>query len=44
MVKDTLSYPIVKRKPEKILGDSSRIIARLHLPEDPQRIAKIPQL
>ncbi|MEO1666310.1 MAG: glycoside hydrolase family 130 protein [Chloroflexota bacterium] len=35
------SQPIAKRKPEKILGDISRVITRLHLPDDPQRIVKI---
>jgi predicted GH43/DUF377 family glycosyl hydrolase len=43
MVKDTQTQPRVKRKREKILGDSSRVITRLHLPDDPQRIAKIIQ-
>ncbi len=43
MVKDTGSQPRVKRKREKILGDSSRVITRLHLPDDPQRIEKIIQ-
>ncbi len=43
MVKDTQAHPRVKRKREKILGDSSRVITRLHLPDDPQRIAKIIQ-
>jgi predicted GH43/DUF377 family glycosyl hydrolase len=43
MVKDTGSHLKVKRKREKILGDSSRVITRLYLPDDPQRTAKIIQ-
>lgn len=43
MVKAKQSHPIVKRKPEKIMQDSSRVITRLHLPDNPQRIAKIIQ-
>ena len=43
MVRRTRSQPIVNRKPEKILGDSSRVITRLNLPEDPQRVARIIQ-
>ncbi len=43
MVKATRSHPIVKRNAEKIQGDSSRVITRLHLPEDPARIARIIQ-
>lgn len=31
----------IKRKKKKILGDSSRVIARLHMPGDPHRIPKI---
>ena len=31
----------IKRKKKKILGDSSRVIARLHIPGDPHRIPKI---
>jgi hypothetical protein len=41
MFKSPRSHPIVKRKAEKILGDSSRVITRLHLPEDPNRIRRI---
>jgi len=33
----------VKRKAIKIVGDTSRVIARLHLPDDSHRIAKIIQ-
>jgi predicted GH43/DUF377 family glycosyl hydrolase len=40
MVRRTRSQPIVNRKPEKILGDSSRVITRLNRPEDPQRVTK----
>lgn len=43
MVKAKRSHPIVKRKPEKIVRDPSRIITRLHVPEDSQRIVKIIQ-
>ncbi len=43
MVKTKRSHPIVKRKSEKIMRDSSRVITRLHLPDDPQRSAKIIQ-
>lgn len=43
MVENTRSQPIIKRKPEKILGDASRVITRLHLPEDPERVARIIQ-
>lgn len=43
MVKLKRLHPIVNRKPEKILGDSSRVITRLHLPEDPQRVGRIIQ-
>ena len=43
MVKDTQPHPLVKRKSEKILGDSERVITRLHLPEEPNRIANIIQ-
>jgi predicted GH43/DUF377 family glycosyl hydrolase len=43
MVQAIRSHPIVNRKSEKILGDSSRVITRLHLPEDPQRVARIIQ-
>lgn len=43
MAKGKRSHPIVKRKSEKILGDSSRVITRLHLPEDPDRVSRIIQ-
>jgi len=36
-------HPKVKRKKKKILGDSSRVIARLHLPDGAYRIPKIIQ-
>ena len=35
--------PKVKRKKKKILGDSSRVITRLHLPDGAHRISKIIQ-
>ncbi len=35
------SHASVKRTPEKLVGDSSRVIARLHLPDNPDRIKKI---
>ena len=34
-------HPKVKRKKKKLLGDSSRVIARLHLPNGAYRIPKI---
>lgn len=37
------SRPIVRRKSEKILRDPSRVITRLHTPEDPDRIKRIIQ-
>jgi len=43
MIQDKLPHPIVKRKREKLLGDSSRVITRLHLPDGPHRIIKIIQ-
>jgi predicted GH43/DUF377 family glycosyl hydrolase len=33
----------IKRKKKKILGDSSRVIARLHIPDNPHRVSKIIQ-
>ncbi|MFH2120967.1 MAG: glycosidase, partial [Pseudomonadota bacterium] len=33
----------VKRKANKIVGDTSRVITRLHLPEESYRISKIIQ-
>jgi hypothetical protein len=36
-------HPKIKRKKKKILGDSSRVIARLHLPNGAYRIPKIIQ-
>jgi len=36
-------HPKVKRKEKKLLGDSSRVIARLHIPEDALRIPKVIQ-
>ena len=39
MVQEQLSHLIVKRKRNKILGDSSRVITRLHLPDGEYRIA-----
>ena len=43
MIQKQLSHLIVKRKRNKILGDSSRVIARLHLPDGEYRISKIIQ-
>ncbi|MBK8020972.1 MAG: glycoside hydrolase family 130 protein [Chloroflexi bacterium] len=43
MAKLTLPHPNVKRNRDKLVGDSSRVIARPLLPEDPQRIARIIQ-
>ena len=43
MIQKQLSHLKVKRKRNKILGDSSRVITRLHLPDGEQRIAKIIQ-
>lgn len=37
------SHPIVKRKSEKILGDSSRVITRPHIQEDLNRVRRIIQ-
>jgi len=36
-------HPNIKRKKKQILGDSSRVIARLHMPDGPYRISKIIQ-
>lgn len=33
--------PNVMRRPEKILGDPERVIARLHLPDNPARVGNI---
>ena len=43
MIQKQLSHLIVKRKRNKILGDSSRVITRLHLPDGEYRISKIIQ-
>ncbi len=43
MVKNTHPQLIVKRKAKKILGDSSRVITRLNLPEDRRRVTRIIQ-
>src|SRR3990172_6318142 len=43
MTKQILSHPKLKRKKKKILGDSSRVIARLHMPDGAHRISKIIQ-
>ena len=43
MIQKKPSHPIIKRKRTKILGDSSRVIARLHLPDSEYRIPKIIQ-
>jgi predicted GH43/DUF377 family glycosyl hydrolase len=42
-IKQLSSRPKIKRKNEKILGDTSRVITRFHLPEDTHRIPKIIQ-
>jgi len=42
-VKKISSHPKIKRKREKLLGDTSRVITRFHLPEDTYRIPKIIQ-
>ena len=36
-------HPKIKRRKKKIVGDSSRVIARLHMPDGPYRIPKIIQ-
>lgn len=43
MFKSKRSHPIVNRKSKKILGDSSRVITRLHMPDDPDRVKRIIQ-
>jgi predicted GH43/DUF377 family glycosyl hydrolase len=43
MQKEISSHPKIKRKNEKILGDTSRVITRLHLPHETHRIPKIIQ-
>ena len=43
MIQEKLFPLLVKRKKNKILGDSSRVITRLHLPDGEYRIAKIIQ-
>lgn len=43
MIQKQASQLLVKRKRNKILGDSSRVITRLHLPDGEYRIAKIIQ-
>ena len=43
MIQKELFPLIVKRKKNKILGDSSRVITQLHLPDGEYRIAKIIQ-
>ncbi|NJL92744.1 MAG: glycosidase [Anaerolineae bacterium] len=43
MIHSKKSHPIVTRKSERILRDGSRVITRLHLPDNPQRITKIIQ-
>ncbi len=42
-IKQLSSHPKIKRKDENILGDTSRVITRFHLPEDTHRIPKIIQ-
>jgi len=43
MTSPTRSLPIIKRKSDRIMRDPSRVITRLHLPDNAQRIAKIIQ-
>ena len=43
MTKPNLSPPKIKRKKKRLLGDSSRVIARLYMPDDVHRISKIIQ-
>ncbi len=43
MVNYVWSHPVVNRKHEKLMGDSSRVITRLYLPDDPHRITRIIQ-
>jgi predicted GH43/DUF377 family glycosyl hydrolase len=43
IIKQLSSHPIIKHKNEKIMGDTSRVITRFHLPEDTHRIPKIIQ-
>ncbi|MDX1777463.1 MAG: hypothetical protein R3339_01140, partial [Thermodesulfobacteriota bacterium] len=42
-IKQLSAFPNIKRKDENILGDTSRVITRFHLPEDRHRIARIIQ-
>ena len=42
-IKQLSSHPKIKCKNEKILGDTSRVITRLHLPHETHRILKIVQ-
>jgi predicted GH43/DUF377 family glycosyl hydrolase len=41
MAKDKGAARLVRRRPEKIVGDASRVITRLHIPEDQERIQRI---
>jgi predicted GH43/DUF377 family glycosyl hydrolase len=43
LMKHVQSHPTIKRYPEKILGDSSRVITRFLSPDDPERISRIIQ-
>lgn len=43
MIQKNPSHPIIKRKRKKILGDTSRVITRLHLPDGAHRISNIIQ-
>jgi predicted GH43/DUF377 family glycosyl hydrolase len=43
MTKQILSHPKLKRKKKRLLGDSSRVITRLHMPDGAHRISKIIQ-
>ncbi len=43
MPSETRSFPNIQRKRERLLRDPSRVITRLHMPNNPQRITKIIQ-
>ena len=41
MTEQIISHPKINRKKKKILGDSSRVITRLHMPDGAHRVVKI---
>jgi len=43
MTEQIISHPKIKRKKIKIMGDSSRVITRLHMPSDAHRVLRIIQ-